>query len=75
MHEANKPIPLPEGYDSWLEYAVATFDASAAELIWLFDDNISVSSDEIRKALWADLNDLRRRAGLPPMNPVARHRS
>jgi hypothetical protein len=63
------------GYDSWLEYAVATFDAGAAELLWLFDDDISVSRDEIRNALWGDFNDLRRRAGLPPIDPVTRQKA
>lgn len=73
MPEKNKVTPLPEGYDSWLEYAVVTFDTRGAELLWLFDDEVSVSRDEIKSALWADFNALRERAGLPPMDPEARY--
>ena len=74
MPNETKVTPLPEGYDSWLEYAVVTFDTRGAELLWLFDDKVSVSRDEIKSALWADFNALRQRAGLPPKNPEDRHK-
>ncbi len=62
-----KPPPPPEGFDSWLRYAVESFDLRSAELLFLFDfDEASpFTREEIRAALWAEFNELRALAGLP----------
>jgi hypothetical protein len=63
------PAP-PERFESWLEYAVASFDARSEAAEWIFDDDdYRKKIDGIRKALWAEFNDLRARACLPPWQP------
>ena len=62
------PVP-PEHYESWLEYAIVSFDARSAAVDFMFEDNYRTKTDEIRKALWSEFNELRARAGLPPWQP------
>ena len=55
-------IPPPEGYDSWLNYAVATMDARGASLEALFDKGESPGPDDLRNAAREELEALRTRA-------------
>ena len=61
-HELDRDLAAlapPEGYGSWLEYAVETFDTGAIETAHLLDDSKSdVSSLEIREAARRELRDL-----------------
>lgn len=61
-----KPPP-PDGYDSWIRYAVETFDARSAELPFLFDFDEAnpFTRDEIRLVLRSEFNTLREAVGLP----------
>jgi hypothetical protein len=45
-----KPIPLPTGFNSWLDYAIATMDARGALLDVLFTDDDIPSQEDIRAA-------------------------
>lgn len=63
------PLAPPQPYQSWLEYAVASFDARWAAAEWMFDDDHRSKMDEIRQTLWAEFNELRARAGLSPWQP------
>ena len=63
--------PLPKGFDSWLTYAVLSFGYREAEQLWLFDD-VNVSREAIRTALWAEFNEIRAKAGLPYIEPSYR---
>lgn len=64
--EKRKPAP-PEGYENWLHYCVANFDARSAELPFMFDfdEDNPINRYEIEAALWDDFNALRVAAGLP----------
>lgn len=57
----------PEGYDSWLEYAVATFDCRWNIADALLEDSSPDLKEWIEGTAWAELNDLRVRAGLAPI--------
>lgn len=61
----------PVGYESWLVYAVAMLDTREVELRRLFSDEEYVSRDEIRMAVWEELNELRERAGLHRIDPAS----
>lgn len=61
-----RPVQPPSGYSSWLVYALRHFDASAAASHWMFEDDVVVTSDDVRAALWNEFNALRLRAGLAP---------
>ena len=71
----NEPTPddldlsPPEGYESWLVYAVATFDARPAILHTQFYDTSSTSRDKVEAIVLAEFNELRVRAGLAPIMP------
>lgn len=56
-----KPIPLPTGFNSWLDYAIATMDARGALLDALFIADIP-NQDDIRAAAKAELDALRANA-------------
>jgi len=57
--------PPPDGYGSWLDYAVATMDVRSLELAALFSDGPSPHTrDAFREAAMAELSALRRAAGL-----------
>jgi hypothetical protein len=58
-------IPPPEGFVSWLDYAVATMDARGASLEALFDQGESPSPDDLRNAALEELEALRARANRP----------
>lgn len=58
----------PKDYESWLEYAVATFDASVA-LGPGRDDADGMIQRVVRAEVWAEFNVLRSRAGLPALEP------
>ncbi|WP_180124873.1 hypothetical protein [Rhodoferax sp. BLA1] len=57
-----KPIPLPTGFNSWLDYAIATMDARGAILERLFTDDDFPTQDELRAVSKAELDALRARA-------------
>jgi hypothetical protein len=57
-----KPISLPTGFDSWLDYAIATMDARGALLDALFADDDIPSQEDIRAAAKAELDALRANA-------------
>ena len=57
-----KPIPLPTGFNSWLDYAIATMDARGAFLDHLFTYDCSPSQEDIRAAAKAELDALRVKA-------------
>lgn len=71
----NEPTPEeldlspPEGYESWLVYAVTTFDARPAILHTMFYDTSSASRDKVEATVLAEFNELRARAGLTPIRP------
>jgi hypothetical protein len=54
-----KPIPLPTGFNSWLDYAIATMDARGAFLDHMFTDDHIPSQEDIRAAAKAELDALR----------------
>ncbi|RTQ34808.1 hypothetical protein EJP69_10390 [Variovorax gossypii] len=69
----NEPTPdeldlsPPEGYESWLVYAVTTFDARPAIMHTIFYDTSSASRDTVEATVLAEFNELRVRAGLSPI--------
>ena len=54
-----KPIPLPAGFNSWLDYAIATMDARGAFLDRLFTHDDVPGQEDIRAAAKAELDELR----------------
>ena len=58
----NRSIPMPTGFNSWLDYAIATMDARGAFLDRLFTHDDIPSQDEIRAAAMAELDALRAKA-------------
>ena len=57
-----KPIPLPTGFHSWLDYAIATMDARGALLDALFTDDDIPNQEDIRAAAKAERDALRAKA-------------
>ena len=64
-HKYIPPTPLnaqhlqpPEGFETWLEYAVASFDSRAAAVGTIFEDTSSQSRDWLEVTVWSELNDL-----------------
>jgi hypothetical protein len=57
-----KPMPLPTGFNSWLDYAIATMDARGAFLDRLFTHDDIPNQEDIRAAAKAELDELRERA-------------
>ncbi len=64
----------PQGYDSWLEYAVDTFDCRPNIMDALLEDSSPDLREWIEGAAWAELNDLRVRAGLAPVKRRSQRR-
>jgi hypothetical protein len=64
----------PEGYGSWLEYAVDTFDSRSNILHTLFEDTSSDLREWIEDTAWAELNGLRMQAGLAPIERCSKRR-
>ena len=64
---AEGAVPPPEGFPSWLDYAVATMDTRSEELTRMFDDDADGSLPTraaMRDAARAELDLLRRQVGL-----------
>jgi hypothetical protein len=60
--DASTPSP-PTGYSSWLDYAVDTMETRSEQIDRLFEDvTTSVSRDDMRAAVRAELDALRRLA-------------
>jgi hypothetical protein len=59
-----KPIPLPTGFHSWLDYAIATMDARGAFLDGLFTQDDVPSQEDMRAAAKAELDALRAKAAV-----------
>lgn len=57
-----KPIPLPTGFNSWLDYAIATMDARGALLDHMFTHGHIPNQEDIRAAAKAELGALRAKA-------------
>lgn len=64
----------PEGYASWLEYAVDTFDCRPNIMDALLEDSSPDLREWIEGTAWAELNDLRGRAGLAPVERRSKRR-
>lgn len=61
-----KPIPVPQGFASWLDYAIATMDARGAFADRMFSTDAIPGQDEIRAAAQAELDALKAAAkGIP----------
>ncbi|CAL62355.1 Hypothetical protein HEAR2220 [Herminiimonas arsenicoxydans] len=60
--ESEKTLRPPEGYTSWLDYAVDTLDTRTLEIYKLFDD-APPGRDQILAAARRELDDLRAKAG------------
>ncbi len=58
IHLGASPIP-PEGFNSWLDYAVETFDTRALETLGLLDDQPAVPREAFREAARLELQALR----------------
>lgn len=52
MSNESRKVPIPDGFDSWLEYAVVSFDTRSAQLPFLFDfdEENPITRDEIHAA-------------------------
>ncbi|WP_208511410.1 hypothetical protein [Variovorax paradoxus] len=58
------PLPPPEGYANWLDYAVANFDTRDAWLesvfkTWIDDAAVELDRSEIRESLRIEVEELR----------------
>jgi hypothetical protein len=62
-------LPPPVGHDSWLEYALATLDVRSVVLDAAIDGDLSIHREDVLAAAWAELNALRKLAGLPSIGP------
>ncbi|WP_176665671.1 hypothetical protein [Variovorax sp. SG517] len=67
----HNPKP-PEGFNSWLEYAILTFDGHDAALGFMFDTE-PVDHHQIQAAVLDEFNALRALASLPPLMSRAGH--
>lgn len=67
--DSEPDLSPPKGYESWLVYAVATFDARPALLHTTFQDTSSASRDKVEASVGAEFNELRLRAGLSSIGP------
>lgn len=57
-------IPLPDGYTSWLDYAVDTLDTRALEICNLFDNIPAPERAQIIDAARRELQELRARVDI-----------
>jgi len=62
----------PEGFNSWLEYGILTFDGHDAALSFMFDAD-PVDHHQIQAAVLDEFNALRALASLPPLTSRAGH--
>ncbi|MGJ7572947.1 hypothetical protein ACSFBX_20630 [Variovorax sp. RB2P76] len=79
IHQENLPgserhRQPPAGYESWLEYAVDTFDCRWNILDALLEDSSPDLKEWIEGTAWAELNDLRVRSGLAPVERRSKRR-
>jgi len=59
----SKKIPLPEGYDGWLDFAVETFNVRQEEVNRALSGEIDPAwGQEMREAAREELRELRRLA-------------
>ncbi|MFZ4287524.1 hypothetical protein [Variovorax sp. HJSM1_2] len=61
---ANTPTP-PTGFQSWLDYAIATMDARGAFLDRVFSEGEILPTDTIRVAAQEELDHLKQRIAMP----------
>jgi hypothetical protein len=66
---SGSPLPPPSGYGSWLEYALSTFDVRSILMDASLGGEKTLHREDVLAAVWAELNDLRVRAGLLPVDP------
>jgi hypothetical protein len=66
---SGSPLPPPSGYGSWLEYALSTFDVRSILVDASLDGGKTLHREDVLAAVWAELNELRVCAGLPPVDP------
>ena len=52
-------IPMPTGFNSWLDFVIVTMDAGGAFLEHLFTNDDIPTQDEIRATTKAELDGLR----------------
>lgn len=64
----DSPLLPPVGHNSWLEYALATFDVRSVVNDRAIGER-PIHREDILAAAWAELNDLRAQAGLQPLDP------
>lgn len=60
----NDNVPPPEGYPSWLDFAVETFDTRGPSLERMFVDDVPPDRDAMRQAARAELQQLRAAAAV-----------
>lgn len=59
----NIPVArLPDGYSSWLDYALSALDVRALEIEALFNDDLTFDRDAVRLAARQELDELRNKA-------------
>jgi len=74
----NEPTPdgldlsPPAGYESWLVYAICTFDARFAVSHTMFYDTSKAPQEKVEATVLAEFNGLRVQAGLEPIEPRRR---
>lgn len=66
---SGSPLPPPNGYGSWLEYALSTFDVRSVLVDASLGGEQTLHREDVLAAVWAELNELRVRAGLLPVEP------
>ena len=60
---------VPDGYESWLEYAVCTFDVRPSLAHLILEDVYRDECNRVQIELHAELNALRAKAKLPALSP------
>jgi len=69
MNNQITKLPPPQGHHSWIEYAIATFDSRSLVTDYEPDDERPVTKEAVIAAVWLEYNELRRMAGLEPIEP------
>lgn len=62
-----KQLATPDGYTTWLDYAVDCIDTRTVELEYLFEESLGsdgATREQVRQAAKAELMELRQRAGI-----------
>jgi len=66
VEDSKTRLAPPDGYETWLDYAVDSMGTRPLEIAPLFEDRPSVGAptwEELRQAARTELEELRRRAG------------